>query len=491
MQKPIIILNFSGSALIAAVAFAAVFSIIAVSTIRLASHSSSMLKRDTEVIRTYWANEAGIRLALRYISQINQPGAINENFIAMGGSPVNGFTPNVTIASIEIGETGSNIFSYTINSNSNLPNSSITTQNKLEGVSLSTLQKWTYFEDSTGAVWIEMIVNGDYGTNGFILAGSDMDPFPHVTGKTNTAGRINPGYRYDRPYFPNPYKKGIKRAEYDYYDNPPTNWLEKRFPKYEHIGKIDTEPILPNSGSFAGALDIPNSGWDIAIKIDNTEFDVYKKNYYGNWIADNDLQDVSIESNPMIKTYSKTYVWGTLDGQFTIVSDNGDDIYMGGNITYAETDLSKSNDVLALVSGDDFVVPNYFSCSPAGHSHSFTNNGGTVYGTLFAVNGDLVIYDKGNYSSLKDLNIIGGVFLDAGGGTYYNSGDYWNGWEWVPNLKGIKGIYTKDPRLINNTICAPGIPFARERDLELSVGGDIIYKNILNPGIWENILLDG
>lgn len=490
MQKPIIIFNSSGSALVAAVAFAAVFSIIAVGTVRLTSHGSDMLKRDTEVIKTYWANEAGIRIALRYISQIDQLGAINEDFTAIddAGSTVNGFTPNVTIASTA---TGPNTFSYAVTSNSNLPNSSITVKNNLGGVSLSTMQKWTYFEKNTGAVWIEMVVDGDYHTNGFINAGTDMDATKHVTGQTTTAGRINPGYTFDRPNFPDFYKKGIRRSEYGYYDNLlAENWLETRFPHYKHIGLIDTKPMEPDS--FAGAYNITNSGRDIAIKIDGTGLDVFKKNNGGNWVADNGLQDISIESNPIIKTYSKTYVWGTLDGRLTIVSDGdesgGYDIYMGGNITYADTDLSTSNDVLALVSGNDFVIPNSFNCSPAGHSHSFKDNGGTVYGTLFAVNGDLLVSSKDNYSNLQDFNIIGGVFLKAGGGTYYNSGDYWNGWEWVPNLKGIKGIYTKDLRLINNTVCAPGIPFAREKDLELSVEGVVVFKNVLNPGVWENSL---
>jgi Tfp pilus assembly protein PilX len=58
----------SGSALIFALVFGVVFSIIGISVMALVSNGSRTLNRDLEIMRNYWAHESALNLACRYIS---------------------------------------------------------------------------------------------------------------------------------------------------------------------------------------------------------------------------------------------------------------------------------------------------------------------------------------------------------------------------------------------------------------------------------------
>ena len=478
MQKLKIILNYSGSALVAAVAFAAVFSIIAVGTLRLTFHGSDMLKRDTKVIKTYWANESGIRVALRYISRLDNPGAVNvSDFDFQTGTSsltVNGYTPIVSCATTfpSVG-----MPSYSLTSESDIENK-IKNQTDCHGIMIATIQKYTFFGRFTNRnAWVGATVDGNYHTNGYLYVSPSMEPPAHVTGYATAAERLYPNNEFDYPDYPDPYKLGVRIRGRN--EEPTDGWLGIRFPFYEFTQPIDISPLEPDFSKFDG--DTINHTNDVAIHLKNNKFDVHKKSG-SNWNPYLTDQYISNVTNNVLVVNTDAVVWGTLEGRLTIVTNKNNDIIIGGNTVYNNTDLSSSNDVLGLVSGNNVVIPNDNSLLSL-TNHNFANSDTYIYGSVFGMgagmsggvyNGNIII--KNMNQNLRDCYIYGSALFAELPSTHR------------PGRSGIVMHYIQDERFIKNTAVAPSIPFIRKIDTELSSSSVIIYMNNLAPGTWENKL---
>jgi len=67
-----------GSALVIALVFSVVFTILGLSVITIVSNGSSLLRRDIEMTRAYWTNESALNIACRYASlKGNVPDDVN------------------------------------------------------------------------------------------------------------------------------------------------------------------------------------------------------------------------------------------------------------------------------------------------------------------------------------------------------------------------------------------------------------------------------
>ena len=332
MQKLKMILSSSGSALIASVVFAAVFSIIGIGTVGLIANGSNMLQRNVEVIRTYWANEGAIRLALRYISLLNDPGAINEPFDAMDGFPINEYTPTTDISSNQISE---DIYSYNVTAEATINNTNIINHSKCTGITIPSLQKVTWFQIRLGVWWAQKIIYGDYHCNDYIRVRNNMSEEPHVTEITSTSGRIHPNEQYDRPNYPGDYTLGIRRED-SYNDNPEPGWFETRFPTYERIGEIEVEEVSPDAPAFNNGYSIilDNSYDQAALKLDNQDVVISKHNSNNNQWEVIDTIAITDITNGIIKFNKPTHVCGTLDGRLTVVTETNNDIILAGDILY-------------------------------------------------------------------------------------------------------------------------------------------------------------
>ncbi len=190
--------NISGSALVTAVVFAAIFSILGSSTIMIITNGSNLYKRDVDVISTYWANEAAINLTRRWISiQNNLPTLATRATVSIqeGGSDIitNGFTPTATCVGAPP--------TYTITSNTNISGS--IANNSVNVISTSNIQKYTFFGKGTNAnAWRGAVINGNYHTNGHLFVDANMDEQAHVTGVTSVSELVS------RPNYANPYDIG-------------------------------------------------------------------------------------------------------------------------------------------------------------------------------------------------------------------------------------------------------------------------------------------
>ena len=89
----------SGGVFLMSLVFATIFSIIAAGTVKLISYGSEAHGRDVETIRSYWANEAAMQVAYRYLSRLNPLTDINttvtftQSYGNLAASTVNGSLP--------------------------------------------------------------------------------------------------------------------------------------------------------------------------------------------------------------------------------------------------------------------------------------------------------------------------------------------------------------------------------------------------------------
>jgi hypothetical protein len=472
MQKLKWIYSNRGSVLVFALVFGIVFSIIGIGTLRLISAGSEMHYRDVEIIKSYWANEGALRLAFRYISRINDLPSGTLEFSVAPALSINGKTPLAKITGIV---TNGGAYVYSCSTKVNLSSVGLVNVTVCSSFTVNSMSRYTYFEkqmEQTG--WARKIIYGDYHSNGYIRAYDYMTAEAHVTGKATTAGRINPAQQWDRPNYGGEYRMGIRilnssNGDVNSLPNGDNGWLKTRFPDYAHVGTISTDLLEPAASSFDGAYSVTNND-SIALKLNIASVDIWKKTS-GTWKKSETKTIASIPTG-VIKTNRSTYVWGALDGRLTVVTDATFDIVLGGSIIYADRNYAASNDVLALVSGHDVVVPRRITNAALGINYDFTLSGADVDGSLFMPGGTLNVQNIDNYSSLKDLNIHGSFMVDQLTGTYNTQG----------GDHGIRGLFYQDPRFKDNSINAPGIPFARANDEELA--GQFMW--VLGNGTWKN-----
>ena len=103
MQKRLYLLSNSGSTILLAVVFGAVFALMAAGTISLAAHGLTSGERDIDIIKAYWANESALNVGSEIVLIRGSPPAALGPLVTVPGNAVlrlNGFTPNASIVAV-------------------------------------------------------------------------------------------------------------------------------------------------------------------------------------------------------------------------------------------------------------------------------------------------------------------------------------------------------------------------------------------------------
>jgi Tfp pilus assembly protein PilX len=473
----------NGSALVFALVFGIVMSIMGVVGLQLIVGGSSMSRRDIEVIKSFWANEGAMRVSFRYVSCVAAlPTASIAPFTVTPTLVLNGDTPSVSITAIA---NSNGTYCYSCSTTTSMSDVNLINTTVCDSFSINSMSRYTWFEAQTSsAVWASMVVYGDYHTNGYINASSTMTDLIHVTGKATTSGRIAPNQTVDRANFPTAYQDGfsILNANGGEVTSEAASWFQARIPDYGTVGTIQTSSISPSSSSFTNATTVATTSSidSVGIQLTGSNVTVWNRSS-GTWVQGSTMSIANITGG-ILKTQKPTYVWGTLDGKLTVVSDSAtgqsppNDIIIGGNITYADTNLSTSSDVLALVSSNNVDIPSATNNTTTGMVRNFTTSGATVYASMFMSKGAINVENINSYSGMQNLNIHGGVLLNQSLGTYSTS----------PTNHGISANYYQDPRFVGNAALPPGIPYANAVDPERSTGGTTVYMYVLGSGTWVN-----
>jgi Tfp pilus assembly protein PilX len=483
MPKLTVLSGENGSALVFALVFGIVMSIMGVVALQLIIGGSQMSRRDIEVIKSFWANEGAMRVSFRYVSCVaTLPTTSIAPFTVSPAVVLNGDTPAVYLFAIA---NSNGTYCYSCSTITSMADVNLTNTTVCDSFSINSMSRYTWFEAQTSsAVWASMVVYGDYHTNGYLNASSTMTDEIHVTGKATTSGRIDPNQRVDRPNFPTSYQDGfsILSSNGSEVTSEQASWFQARIPDYGTVGSIQTSSISPNSSDFNNATTIssPSTVDSVGIQLNGSNVTVWSRQS-GTWQQTSTMSIANITGG-ILKTQKPTYVWGTLDGKLTLVSDSAtgqspaNDIIVGGTITYADTNLATSSDVLALVSSNNVDIPSSTSNTTTGMTHNFTQSGGTIYASLFMPNGAINVQNVNNYSGMQNLNVHGGVLLKQSLGTYSTS----------PSNHGISANYYQDPRFVGNAALPPGIPYANAVDPERSTGATTVYMYVLGSGTWIN-----
>lgn len=497
MQKRTLIKSQSGSALILAVVFSATFLIVGTGTMKLISRGNQLHTRDVQVIRSYWANESALRIALRYLTrETPHPDEDIENFNKTEFINVNGYTPNIII---DHSSPGPGVHEYGVTVNSKIKKINNTTSTSK--VTYGAFARYTYFQerDNPGTYWIGMVVDGNYHSNQTYHLGPTMTNEIHVTGEATCASTFD-----GSDYYPFPYNKGIKVVDLSSWDGTQyTNlvekdlaWFKNRIPDYYSVDPIDTKPLAPKEGAF-------DEGWIIEDNTSNpsayTEYfikpyisgsgtgnvAIYGLKYssggsfYSYHLGNQSISSILGSNNGVIKSSKPIHIAGTVKGQLTIVSDQ--DVYMAGHLLYDGTSQGSvpsltSQDICGVVSGDDIIIQSnyykYYSWQSGswkyllGSGERVNWNGYNdeidIYASLISKDG--CIKPGYSYSTSTDwgtngqnrMNLYGSTLVDAQGGTFYTSSDW-----------GFVMDFTGDPRFMQNIAAPPGLPDVRSDDLEM------------------------
>jgi hypothetical protein len=481
----------TGSALVISIVMGIIFSIAGVTILKVATRGSDMTKRDIETIKTYWANEGILRLALRAISLDEGDSGYPSDVFGSGDQQVsfnqeinlNGYVLSganreidLTIRFLECCNGAYNITVKTLLHGDNLYNI-----NRVDTAVIKSIQRYTFFEDTTAETdlkWKEFVVDGDFHSNGIVRLTGDMSEKTHVTGHASTSGTTSPAESY-----PDPYDMGITIDD----DAKGTEaWLKTRFPEYSHSGKIQTDFLSPKS--FPDNYILNSSGnpytTDLAFKFEAGGVTVYR------WVtASSYWAKVTVTPGNIIKTKGNAYVWGTVSGQYTIVSDSGKNIYIAGNITYNNGETG--TDALGLVSGNNIVIPNSFTLNLSAstpYSYNFTTAAATnINACMFMKYGGLTVENIDNYTKQAATSALGALNVS---GCALVKQDKDKIWEYENNtVAGLNCTYTKDKRFFNNMIAPPGIPFPKALDEERTDQySEQYYMWVIAPGKWYNYL---
>jgi Tfp pilus assembly protein PilX len=454
MQKLTPLSGEKGSALVFALVFGIVLSIMGVVALKLVAGGSSGSARDIAVIKSFWANEGALMVGFRYLNCVgNLPTANISPFTVTPQLILNNDTPTVTISVVTSGTC------YSCSASTNM--SAVNLVNHTAGDSF-TIYDWTRFtmfqSQTSGDVWELAVINGDFHTNGYINTALQMTDSIHVTGQASASSRIHPTQNVDESGFPVPYQDGFR-----IYDNVKdvevtsevTSWFQGRIPNYAFIDSIPTSVVSSNASSLNDTdLKIATSTSidSVGVYLNGTNVTVWNHNTSTGWSSNS--YAISSISGRILITQKPTYVWGTLNQALTIVTDSAtggaahNDIIVGANILYSNTNLSTSTNVLGLVSSNNLVFNMATNNSTLGMKQNFNDSNVTVYASVFLSNGQLEVTDTAAYTALHNINFYGGVLLNnQSRGTVNPTTDH-----------GLAALYYQDPRFLKNTLTPPGIP---------------------------------
>jgi len=515
------LLENRGSALIMAVVFSATFLIVGTGTLKLISRGNEMFARDVKIVKSYWANEAAIQIAMRYLTRAtSHPDYDIPNFNSGGIIDINGYQPAVLIKYIP---PSPGKHKYDITATSVVDN--MNNISGISGISFNTISRYSYFEDQPPPTvpWIGFVVNGNYGANDNIIVGSSMTNVCHVTGEAFGAGLFDGSV--SPPGYPGEYGKGIKVIDGGGNvvpaPDPQLNWFKTRIPNYKPCDKIDISPLKPQPGSFTGGWVIEDQANFSAAKYTDYFVNFKKESVkiyglqktsklisgtsytYYLWdqisVDSTLVKTISTNNNGIIKSSKPVHVAGELDGQLTVVS--GMDIYLAGHITYSDTrpdDLPNDpeGNALGLVTGNNFIVqsntPKYYYTKSGSEYYlnypkvdwNSTGDKMNIYASLISVNGCLKMGEAASSgwgsNGTNYFNCKGSLLTKAQGGTYSGTN-----WGFVMNITG-------DPRFMDNLTAPPGLPDLRSKDTEMrdyAIRKDAIAMSFpIKRELWSNKL---
>lgn len=493
--------NTSGSALVMTVVFCSVFLIIGTGTIKLISRGNQLHTREVHVVRSYWANEGALKIALRYLTREYPHPATIDDFNS-GFIIINGYTPTV---SINLNPTIPGQLEYDIVVNSKVDKMNNTTT--VGNINYNSLARYTFFQQrfEDGVFWHGFCVDGNFHSNEILTIGKDMINEVHVTGEATCGSKYNGSY-----YYPDEYGTGIQVI------NPSTwekvkkdlSWFKNRLPNYHASDVISTDPLAPESGAF-------DKGWVIEDHISG-----YNE-YFVELIKDGNVKFYGLDGNDwehektmlvstfeaynegIIKSGKTIHIAGTLNGQLTVVTS--DSMVIAGHILYHDVTKGQiptygTNDMLGLVSEGMIGIPDKFNLynddvfEDTNEDWEFDwkyENNLHIYGSTVARNGDIVpardpYYYWKNYYRKNYIHIYGSHLC------YESEGTSIAGYE----NYGFWGKYHGDPRYMDNLAAPPGLRDVRAKDEEVTTHTfDVEHKDGITmcfpinvPPSWENYI---
>lgn len=469
--------NCRGSALVMVVVFAIIIAVSSAAVVKLLTGGNEMHYRSTEIVRSFWANEAALNIAYRYISMQGSP--ITKS---LTGTPVmiNGYQPSVVI-------TPNGKRQYDVEAKDQVkraPLDNITNVNGLSGINLGW---WTLFEAKdmpSNLMWKQMTIQGNYHCNGTVNIASSMEPGRKVSGTFSTSSK------HHEPTFATPWDYGIKITDDtpNYFDEDNSaEFFNSRIPSYKHYSDtVEYKAVLPESlptatGGFFYSSRVDYyiaqlNGKDITIKSTSNDGASFKTEYSGV------ISHFNTTKGNIIKFGKEVHLKGTLDEQLTIATQSRyeRDIVFAGNVLYADDNINidpadlnptYSDDALALVSCGDIEFR-----SKIGWEGENINGerGYKIHGGLYAPNGSIQVenYDNKIYGfrGLHDFEVYGNILQKESGLT-------WDGY------RGVKETYHPDDRFTSNYVIPPGVPTA-----EIQAVDGPMY--ILRDGVWKNSVKD-
>lgn len=518
-----------GSALLMSMVFAVAFSVIGIGTVRMIGHGRDMHAQEMEIIKSHWANESMAQIACRYLSLKNAgtgsttlPDPSGSYSFSSGISAINGYAlPSVTFTTT----TNSNVVrEFAVKCSLDIKETNYANVLTLSGITITTFSKYTFFLNGGLQGWWEtMIIDGNVHSN------EKVQVWKEALDTMLVSGELTVGEPYYNSYLNAPYDYGLKlrggsppSGLYGSNNAERTDWMSRRFPNYKQTQVINVpDQIDPNA--ITGDVDIASGPGHVRLVVNGTQVNVYRAAVQsdswsgtyvpgGNWGAPVQTIDITTLANNTITVDDTCWIKGTLDGRLNIVTRTGNDIFLGDDMMFTNTDLdpqsaSVSDDALTLISGEDFVVP-----WVADHvdPQKIRDNGITVMASLVAptagsimrVQGWSHYYDAGfviDHIAAGDwsdamhngvmfhppFNLYGSFAVDDMYG-FYSEMDGW-GPEYgnCPNLtdnhRGLMAKFRKDPRQLQNVIQPPGIPLIKGDDDEL---GALMW--LINSGTWTS-----
>ncbi len=487
------ILNNRGSVFVMAIVFAGIFSIIGVSTIALISRGNEMHARDVEVIRSYWANEGALRVAMRYLTRTDV--FLDHDIANLNAGNIidlNGYTPNVHI---DMTSTIYGLRAYDIYVKAGI-NSNIDNNTVVDGITLSTYNRYTYAQKSMDMLMSDMIIDGYLYSEEMLKLVQDLSNEVHVTEGVECASTFD-----GTPWgYPDEYGTGLGvYSGGNLTTQSSQEWFKKRLPYYKTVDPLDMGPLAPSMGTFDDGYDLDlldpgNIYTDFLIQLKSGgSGEVFgwaldTATGMSTWVSIEEKAITSFDDGKIV-THKPVHVAGVLDGQLTIASY--DNIYIAGNILYADTNIvpGNSDDILALVSDDTMMVRHdYSSYSSVGFPPEIAIdwsviNHMEIYASLFAVNKSIMAepslqHDWEPAWQRVHVNVFGSAMMDLTVPTFYHQN------------QGYEGHYVGDIRFLENLITAPGIPFPRYYDREMvdfhGISGAQRY--LITHKYWDNFV---
>ncbi len=516
MKKKWYFLGQFGSTFITALAFAAIFSIIGIGTLRLVSRGGELHRFDVDVVKSYWVNDGAIRLALRYLSKRNEyplP-SLNGNITSSitGVSSLNGYSfPAVAVSS---SINSNNIRQYTFSCTTDL-SSGLANFTQYSNVTVTSLNKYACLMDQSPTTWWkESVIQGNFHVNGEVMIHPGMSTGRKVTGAMTTGTGDAMAY-LDAPYNRGIEFDGTRLADYGGTTNAEhTTWMRERLPEYSNgtnivventsVLKYFTPPAVPGNPvpPQTNCRYLPELATQTCTQWTAGECTQWKNDMYQIVLRDN-IVDVNIGvagqwrefreynlntpgdvPNNIILAHATTFVHGQLDGRLTI-ANHSSHIFIDNDITYRNKDVNDPNndDCLALMAGVSWskhmeMDINIYSEFASGANPNYIRDSGLVVMANIYANRVWDLTPTWGYTGVKDLHFYGSVVTRREPGTMaYDSAS--------ARYKGLRPNYHQDNRFVNNLISPPFAPNAKAEDPEMS--GQNMY--LLNSGQWANRII--